>query len=85
MDPLDDEEEEDPAETFWLIGQQFEFDLNIEPEEVKAAEDDYAVIVNKEPKKFGNGCTCDDCGEIYPYAEANDDGSFRCYSCKKYG
>lgn len=66
-----------------LISFNFELDL---PEALEPA-DDFAVVVRKKPSKSSNGYTCSHCGEIYPYAEEPNqkDGSFKCYSCRKYG
>lgn len=57
----------------------FNFDLDLPfPNETN---DDYPVIVRK-----SYGHTCKQCGEICPHAESNQkDGSFKCYSCRKYG
>jgi hypothetical protein len=58
--------------------EEFDFDLELDlPSEL--GDDDYAVIVHKP-------VVCSKCGEIYPYADPNqDDGSFKCYSCRKWG
>lgn len=66
-----------PGELDWQLGEtlefDFDFDIGLPPEP--------ALI----PKK-SNGCTCIKCQEIYPYAEPNQwDGTFKCYSCRKYG
>lgn len=56
----------------------FDFDLDL------PKSDDYPVIIHRPIKS--DGCTCKKCGDVYPYAEPNqDDGSFKCYSCRKYG
>lgn len=70
-------------EEFWLDGETFTFELDdaasIDDDEDE--DDDYPVIVRR-----SNGCICEVCGETYPFAEPNqDDDSFICYSCRKYG
>lgn len=36
--------------------------------------------------KSNEGCICIKCEEFNPYAEPNQiDGTFKCYSCRKYG
>lgn len=54
----------------------FNFELDL-----PTLNDDYAVIVNDDSS---DGCTCNHCGEFYPYAEGpnQDDGTFKCYSCR---
>lgn len=38
-----------------------------------------------EPKEKSKGCICKECKEFSEYAEPNqEDGSFKCYSCKIY-
>lgn len=54
----------------------FDFDISGNHET-----DDYAVEV----KKKSNGCTCESCGELYPYAEPNQkDGKFKCWGCRHF-
>lgn len=60
----------------WMLGASvdvnLEFDFNFPPAP--------ALI----PKK-SDGCTCEKCKELFPYAEPNQkDGSFKCYSCRTY-
>jgi formylmethanofuran dehydrogenase subunit E len=82
-----DEETEIESES---ISFNFELDL---PEGM-LPDDDYPVIIKESgkcapnsKKKYINGATCSHCNEIYPYAEESNqkDGSFKCYSCRKYG
>jgi len=41
---------------------------------------------NPETKEKSKGCVCKTCNEFSPYAESNqEDGSFKCYSCKMHG
>jgi hypothetical protein len=60
---------------------QIEFDFEIDlPEGDNADFDDYPVVV----RRSGNGYTCKNCGEHYPYADEPNqlDGSFKCWSCR---
>lgn len=57
-----------------MIDRQFEFDFS-----------DFDFSPKKIEKK-SDGCVCQKCQEIYPYAEPNqEDGSFKCYSCRTHG
>jgi hypothetical protein len=78
-------EEEDSANQLSLLYNELaaistdeDFDLELDLP-LELGDDDYAVLV-REP------CVCFKCGEIYPYADPNQkDGSFKCYSCRKWG
>lgn len=73
-------DETDLDDEFWQIADQMNFDFIDETKE-----DDYPVIVKRSSKRKSNGCTCDKCGEIYPYAEPNQsDGTFKCWSCRNF-
>lgn len=62
---------------FWVIGETFEFDFITEDPSIQQ-NDDYAVVVRR-----NHTCICTQCGEIFPYAEPNQqDGSFKCWSCR---
>lgn len=68
--------------SFILDGENFNFELDL-PELMPAGEDatEFCTI------KYVNGINCDKCNEYYPYAEESNqrDGTFKCYSCRKYG
>lgn len=67
--------QESDDDEYYHIGERIDFDF----------EDDYPVIVHKSSKKKSNGCICDKCGELYPYAEPNRaHDKFRCWSCRHY-
>ena len=70
------------SDEYWMVGESFSFDF---VDQIRAdhddddddLDDDFAVIVRR------NGCRCDSCGEIYPYAEQNQKGGgFKCWSCR---
>lgn len=67
------------------IDDPFNFDFDLSDLDIggniKDQQDDYAVIVNK-----SKGYCCTRCGDFNQYAIANQkDGTFKCYSCRKYG
>jgi formylmethanofuran dehydrogenase subunit E len=64
----------DDDDSCFMMDDRFDFDFLAD------------IAEEKTKKSKSNGCTCLKCGEIYPYAEPNQlDGSFKCYSCRKYG
>lgn len=77
---VEESDKPDLDEEFWQLGEQFQLDFLDE-----VSPDDYPVIVKKSSKRKSNGCICDKCGELYPYAEPNQkDGSFKCWSCRNF-
>jgi hypothetical protein len=62
--------ESDDAE-YCIYGPSFDFIQN--------------TAVGAENNKLSNGCTCNHCGEIFPYAEPNQkDNGFKCWSCRNF-
>lgn len=77
-----------------IEGESISFNFELDLPEGMLPDDDYPVIVKdsgkcatNSKKKYLNGATCVSCNEIYPYADEPNqkDGSFKCYSCRKYG
>lgn len=58
----------------------FNFELDFNDASIEEAPE-FATV------KYTNGAICDSCNELYPYAEESNqrDGTFKCYSCRKYG
>lgn len=68
---------------FELEAEQLTFGFDL-PANIDFYDDDSPVIVKE---KHIAGATCKACNEFYPYSEASNqkDGSFKCYSCRRYG
>ena len=73
---------------FWLDGEKYAFVYDDEEEEEappKTLSKVYGeAMIVAERKRKKSGCTCKGCGDIFPYAEPNqEDGSFKCWNCRR--
>jgi formylmethanofuran dehydrogenase subunit E len=69
---------DETTDEYWGIGEVIDLD-SAEQLELRN------LIEQNKTTTHSNGMNCKDCGEHYPYAEANQsDGSLICYSCRRF-
>lgn len=78
---------DESTDEYWGIGEVMDlssFDqVDVEKWDKFLAQNPDYMIVKRSVNS--NGLNCKDCGEHYPYAEANQsDGSLICYSCRRF-
>lgn len=71
---------------FWLDGEKYTISHDSYDEEARqnGLDDLHAKCLIVRRKSSTDGCTCTKCGDVFPYAEPNqEDGSFRCWNCRQ--